>query len=73
MFYLSKVNEYYPIMVFGQYFLVFGIIPLASDEIVSCNAKEIPNDKTDAKVTTESADTPTSVKAYITNTAINPM
>lgn len=28
MLYLSKINEYYTIMIFGQYFLVFGLIPL---------------------------------------------
>ena len=27
MFYFSKVNTYYTMMIFGQYFLVFGIIP----------------------------------------------
>ena len=30
MVYFSKINEYYTIMIFGQYFLVFGIIPLKS-------------------------------------------
>lgn len=28
MLYLSKINKYYTIMIFGQYFFVFGLIPL---------------------------------------------
>jgi len=33
MIYLSKINGYYTVMVFGQYFFVFGLIPL-------CGSKE---------------------------------
>lgn len=30
LFYFSQINGYYALMVFGQYFVVFGIIPLFS-------------------------------------------
>lgn len=29
LMYLSKINAYYTVMVFGQYFFVFGLIPLS--------------------------------------------
>ena len=32
MLYLSNINEYYAIMIFGQYFLVFGMIPLLKEK-----------------------------------------
>lgn len=32
MLYLSKINTYYTIMIFGQYFFVFGFIPLKHAE-----------------------------------------
>lgn len=32
MIYLSNINEYYAIMIFGQYFLVFGMIPLVKEK-----------------------------------------
>ena len=39
LIYFSKINEYYTIMIFGQYFLVFGMIPLfkaeGSDKLIS--------------------------------------